>query len=191
LLTLFLLCLAYAAPVPNNTTLHVTLLGQPCLLQGPFDRTTLANIHSIGPAQLDPSLGLEKPEFSKKESQKLLALLQSTDTTPTALKSYKTGAIKRVTAQLTFFESLELANTKKNTSPLLKTGEQYLKNSELKKFKLLLKKIQPRASIQLEEAEQLYELFMDNVATDPQEEFQTALKKLGISYSCAFEDFSE
>ncbi len=167
---------------------HVNLLGQPCLLSGPYEDTLLKLIHSLGPAQIYPNLShLEQPN-TQDQINKALTKIQNAKPLPNLLDRYRERLIRRLQQQLRFIQAL---HNQTPTDSLLKLGKEMIREPELKKFDALVK----RRSSQKEKSpddpsvtEQLFEIFNESIEADPESEFHRAIKKLQIQYNCSFEE---
>jgi len=190
---------SWAAAAPQKE-IHVTLLGQPCLLQGPFDESTLKLIHSFGPAQLYPTLSPLEYSRSREEAKSTLAKLRNSGGLPALFDRYKEKLIRRLDAQVAFLEGFEetrapqAAKKPPSANLLTQIGRRYLQGQGLKSFETLTHKLIATKSMSpayRELAEQLFEIFNDNIEKDPEEDFHHAIKKLNVQYMCSFEVESE
>jgi hypothetical protein len=184
------------AKTTPETKIHVTLLGQPCLLEGPYDEATLKSIHSIGPAQLYPNLSASEPSNSRENAKKALDTIRNTPTLPSLLDRYRERLGRRLEAQIQFLESLEGFKKNQKIPPLLKIGKRYLQDRDLRSFEATAKKLDgPRkgasASTIRDLIEQLMDTFNDGIERDPEEEFHRAIKKMTVQYTCSFEESEE
>ncbi len=119
-----------------QTELHVTLLGQPCLLQGPFDTITLKTIHSIGPAQLYPNFSYEELPGCLTQGLKSLEILKSSSKNlPSVLDRYQKRAQLRLDAQVQFFQVLQNLKNKQSQKQAFENlgslGKKFLKKSSI------------------------------------------------------------
>jgi len=178
-----------------QTGIHITLLGQPCLLQGPLDEATLRAIHAIGPAQIYPEISTEDFKSSKEQIRKALKKLHAGTTIPSLLDRYRDKLKKRLEAQVAFFEDFEVAQKKNDPQLLMKSLKRYLKSSDLQQFEKILKKLgaapkssSPNSSQNRETIDQAYDFYNDSIEPDPEEEFHRAIKKLDVQYTCSFEE---
>jgi hypothetical protein len=198
LVVLFLAALApssFAATTPaHQTEIHVNLLGQPCLLQGPFDEATLKAIHAMGPAQLYPNTSeLEGPD-QKKEIKTALEKVRSNTKIPSELERYTGRLKKRFEAQIAFLDAVDAYKAKQNTTSLLNAGTKYLSDRKLASYKSTLKKMEAgkkNPTQQRQGLEQLFTLYNEGIEPDPEAEFHRAIKKLAVQYACSFEESDE
>jgi len=184
----------WAKPILAKTTpqtqIHVTLLGQPCLLQGPLDESTLRLIHAIGPAQLYPTLLSSDPNLSKSEAKKALEKIRSASNLPSLLDSYREKLGKRLEAQIAFLESIGIATKTHQSLALQKTSKKYLKQEPFQLIHLFKSIDAPSKhhTVMRDVIDQAFDLFNDNIEPDPEEDFHRAIKKLNIQYHCSFEE---
>jgi hypothetical protein len=223
LLKTILILSAWLASIPawSGNLVHlkqvkVVLLGQPCLLQGPYPEEVLLNVHSIGPAQLYSNLSIESSGNFSQESydksykdtlqnlKKSLQKIRSNIHFPNDLDPYREKLGKRFEAQIAFFEAVvESSNKgphqKSFTESLSKTAKQYLRAGSIDKFNSLFKKIEnthkngtllgkilPKTLIEM--TSELFDFYNDNIEPDPESEFHRAVKKMHIEYRCSFEE---
>lgn len=190
---IFLSSVSSWAKTAPQTQIHVTLLGQPCLLEGPFDEITLKAIHSLGPAQLYPNITPSDPTNSKDQTRKTLEKLRSSSL-PSLLDRYRERLSRRLEAQLAFLEALDSFIKMNKAGPLLKAGKRYLRDREMKGYETQLKKIHgPRKNTsQFRDAvDQLMETFNEGIEKDPEEDFHRAIKRMDVQYTCTFEENEE
>lgn len=170
------------------------LLGQPCLLQGPFTELILKSIHSIGPAQIYPTLSPQNIPSSLEQSRKALEKIRSSSSLHALLDRYREKLRKRLEAQAAFMTALLQAQKGNEIGNLLKTMSQYVQGRDLRTFESLLKKNYPAEKVNLTNSETLdtlFDLYNDSIEPDPEAEFHRAIKKLGIQYTCSFEETDE
>lgn len=185
---------AWAIIAGPQTKIHVRLLGQPCLLQGPFDELTLKTIHSIGPAQIYPTLSTTDLNSSLDEAQKSLEKIKRVNSIPSLLDRYRDKLGKRLEAQIAFFEGLNLIKTTHKSVHFLETGKKHLKNNDFRQFEILLKKIDSpgKGTLPIQELmEQIFDLYNESIEPDPEAEFHRAIKKINVEYMCSFEESEE
>lgn len=183
---------AWAKTSPQ-TEIHITLLGQPCLLQGPFDEFTLKTIHSIGPAQLYPVIALEEIKNSKKSAQKAIEKLRLSSSLPSLLDRYKAKLTRRLEAQIGFLDAIETLSESGEYEAIIKMSKNYLKKADYQKLKNKVIALKPSSKSlkNQDKANQLFDFYNDLIEPDPEEEFHRAIKKLNIQYRCSFEDSEE
>ncbi|MEO5970025.1 MAG: hypothetical protein ABIQ95_08865 [Bdellovibrionia bacterium] len=186
-----LLGLQSASIAGPQTEVHVTLLGQPCLIQGPFDELVLKSIHSIGPAQIYPTLSLQNIPSSLERSRKALEKIRSSSNLHSLLDRYREKLRKRIEAQVAFMTALQQSHKTNQASTLLKTAAQYLQGRDLRSFESLLKKNHSFEKANAETLDTLFDLFNEAIEPDPEAEFHRAIKKLKIQYTCSFEENDE
>lgn len=177
-----------------RTEVHVTLLGQPCLIQGPFVELILKSIHSIGPAQIYPTLSLQNIPVSLEQSRKALEKIRLSSSLHSLLDRYREKLRKRLEAQVAFMTALLQSQKVNQSIVLLKTASQYLQGRDLRTFEGLLKKnhLSEKANLtNAENLDSLFDLFNEAIEPDPEAEFHRAIKKLGIQYICSFEENDE
>jgi hypothetical protein len=179
----------------HSTEVRISLLGQPCSLQGPFEENILKLIHSVGPAQIYPILNFKNISSSLAQAKKSLEKIHSISGLPTSLDRYREKLKKRLGAQVAFMTALleTQKNSKKSdqNSVLLKTVDDYLQDRDLKKFESILRKnhtLEKMGPLSPDTIEALFEYFNDSIEPDPEAEFHRAIKKLGVQYVCSFEE---
>ena len=181
--------LAFAKSGPH-TEIRVNLLGQTCLLEGPFDESTLKFVHSIGPAQIYPSVSISDLSTALKQTNHALDTLRSSNRLPSLLDRYRKKLGKRFESQIAFFGSLN--GNKEATTSLIKLGKTSLKGKDLKTFESLAKNLYTpegkRDPHYTETSDQLFEIYNESIERDPEEDFHRAIKKLDIHYVCSFEE---
>ena len=183
------------AKVVPSTNVHVTLLGRPCILEGPFDEPTLKIIHSIGPAQIYPKL---EPPFKNANSdlKKAIEKIRSSQKLPPFLDRYREKLLRRLEAQNAFFEALLFFQKDAHSHLLFTLGAKFLQGKNAKNYENLVKKAQSGGQDGIKNSdppieEQLFDSFNDGIEPDPEEEFHRAIKKLDIQYKCSFEDVDD
>ncbi len=184
---------AWAKASPQ-TEIHVTLLGQPCLIEGPYDENTLRTIHGMGPAQLYPIISMDDLKASKESSKSALEKINSDPHLPLQLDRYKNKLSKRLMAQIDFLSSLENLEKNHELPKFLNLIKKYLKISDLKRVETILKKIKNLSKISpqyRDGIEQIFDSYNDGIEPDPEEEFHRAIKKLNVQYTCSFEESGE
>jgi hypothetical protein len=187
---------SWATTSPHTET-HVNLLGQPCLLEGPYDGATLRAIHAIGPAQLYPVLSVSEPGQSVEEAKQTLNKIRTTANLPSLLDRYRDKLGKRIEAQIAFLEVVPSAQKTKDLSTFIKVGKRAIRPPGLQQFEGLINKLKTASNAKgpktntvsyQESVEQIFDLYNDKIEPDPEEEFHRAIKKLNIQYRCSFED---
>ncbi len=191
ILSNFLIPTGSWAKSASSTEIHVNLLGQSCLLKGPFDESTLKTIHSVGPAQIYPNFSSVDSPTTKGQTQKALEQLRNINNLPSLLDRYKEKLGKRLGAQAEFFSGLQILLNDQDPTELNKAAKKYLKSSDQRAFENGVKKLQTniKSPAQRKEfSEQLFDLFNESIEKDPEEDFHRAIKKLNIQYICSFEE---
>lgn len=182
---------AWAKKTPQ-TDIRVSLLGQSCLLQGPFDETTLKTVHSIGPAQIYPNITSPPSPSALSQVRKALAQIQKVESLPARLDSYREKLGKWFESQIGFLTELETAKKSHHYESLGTVAKKYLKSKDLGLFQSLLKKIQDSKTSPSQNGELLDQLFETyNKSNDPEDEFHRAIEDLNIQYKCVFEEEAE
>lgn len=180
------------AKTTPQTEIRVTLLGQSCLLQGPFDEATLKMIHSIGPAQIYPNIQSPDSPHALEQTRHALSQLRSSTSLPSLLDRYREKLGKRFDAQIAFLNGLEVVPKNAQYASLQKAGKLYLKKEDINSFESLLKKLlHSKKETQKSIGEQLFDLYNEGIEQDPEEEFHRAIKKLNVQYTCSFEESDE
>jgi hypothetical protein len=167
---------------------HVNLLGQPCLLSGPYDTAVLNLIHSLGPAQLYPNMNSPEQAATKEQVTRALAKIQSAKNLPPLLDRYRERLTRRLQYQLKYIQALQ---SRSPTESLAKLGREAIKEPALKKYENLLKRktnSSEKAALGQIMSEQLFEIYNEAIEPDPEAEFHRAIKKLQIQYNCSFEE---
>jgi|GEM_PF-718519 len=174
--------------------LQVSLFGQPCLLQGPFEIKILKIIHEISPEQIPPLFSYRSTE-TLPLLKKSLSKLTSPTKTPPAFDNYRDHLIKRIEAQIAFAEGL-LASQKNHKLILLITAiKPHVLAHNQKTFEMLSKKLEVKqltpSSTQTEtidSIDQFGESYNDLIESNPEEDFHAAARKLKIRYNCSFDE---
>ncbi len=177
-----------------QTKIQVTLLGQGCILQGPFNENTLQAVHLVGPAQIYPNLSSPDSPEALEQTRKALTQIKTMNYLPSLLDRYKEKLAKRLEAQTDFLNNLQAAKKNQDYSFLLKTGKTYFKDQDLKSFEEFTQKLQiPEKKPGQNRAviEQIFDFFNHSIEQDPEEEFHRAIKKLKIEYICSFEEIED
>ena len=185
-LTLSLACSnAWAAPDPKSAQIstptkdkneiRVTLFGQPCSLQGPVSQEILRSIHDISPEKLPLPASLES-------ARKAVEQIKKQPTLPTALDIYRDKLTKRLEAQLAFFQGWEVYKKSKDIGALTSALKSSLSERKLADVKALPKKV-PSGKL-----EDIADAFNEIADAPPEEDFHRAIERLGVRYSCTFED---
>jgi hypothetical protein len=165
---------------------HVNLLGQPCLLSGPFETPVLNLIHSLGPAQIYPNLTRLDQATTKDQITRVISKIQNAKILPPLLDRYRERLARRLQNQLKFILALQ---SKSPSDALLKLGREIIREPLLKKYENLLRR-KPNLEILSDSTltEQLFEVFNEAIEPDPEAEFHRATKNLHIQYNCSFEE---
>ena len=170
----------------------MTLLGQPCILQGPFDEPTLKKIHAIGPAQVYPNLSASDLGLSARDARNSLTKVRSFQGLPPVFDGYQKRLSKRLEAELAFLNGLETFQKVHQTQPLFDIAKIHVRSKNLKDFEALLKKLKLSSNLGAPQykalMEQLLDSYNESIEADPEEEFHRALKRLKIKYVCSFEE---
>jgi hypothetical protein len=180
----------FAKTTPKTQEIRVFLLGQLCLIQGPFEQATLKRIHDIGPAQIYPNLSSLGPPQEKVQIQDASKKLR-TSPVPALLDRYKEKLLNRFDAQIAFLDALNSYRKTLKAGIILKTGKDHLREKDFKKFQLLVNKLgssSPTSAKGREMLEQLFDLYNEAIEPDPESEFHRAIKKLNVQYTCSFEE---
>lgn len=178
------------------TTIQVTLLGQPCLLEGPFAEHILRTVHALGPAQLYPSLFVNEAEDSKAALKKALNQTNSYKNLPDAFDNYRKKVTLRFTSQMTFFTQLaetNLLDSRQDPAPFIEGVKKNIRESDVRQFEGLVKKLKTllKKSQRQEALDQLFDFYNDSIEADPEAEFHRAIKKLNVQYVCSFDESDE
>jgi hypothetical protein len=198
---LLLGCLAAAIAAPRApawaittrmTEIHVSLFGQPCLLEGPLDERGLKTIHSLSPEQLYPA----RTSFPTSEpTRRALEKTRSLTAIPVVLDRYRERLTKRLEAQLAFMETLESFSKTRKSPPVRAVGKKYLTGKHWREFETQLKKTEAMREVNSERGrdalDQLLDAFNDGIEPDPEEEFHRAIHRMNVQYTCSFEESSE
>jgi hypothetical protein len=183
--------LTTGASPSTETEIHITLLGQPCLLQGPFDELTLRAVHGIGPAQIYPNLSVEDLKTSKDQAQRALETIKTAKHIPSLLDLYKDRLERRLTAQIAFMDGLLHSGEQIQTQSFIKKLDHFLKSADLQQLEVLLRKVKTHlkhTEQYRESLDQAFDYYNEKIETDPESEFHKAIKKLHIQYTCSFEE---
>lgn len=172
---------------------RVNLLGQPCLLRGPFEEKVLKSIHLIGPDQMYMELSVTDPESSGTRLSNALKKLQTIKNLPPILDLYREHLKKRFTAQKAFFDSWKVASTE----ALMKPAQLYLHGEKLHSYQNALMRLldtqgkEAGRETSSDQKDQLLEIFNEGIEPNPENEFHRSLRKLRVEYHCAFDEGPE
>ncbi len=185
---------SWAKPAPL-TSIHVTLLGQPCVLQGSLDEETLKKIHAVGPAQM-PVLSASTPIEAKKAALKVIDHFR-THSLPPAFDAYREQVLRRLKIQVIFFEAMEALKRTPGTAAslnLTKIGKTYLQGSTLKAYESQVSRLatlKAGTDKYKETANAVFESFNDGLGAEPDKYFHRAIKQMNLEYNCTFEESDE
>lgn len=203
------------AASPSLTEIHITLLGQPCLLQGPVDEATLKEVHAVGPAQLYPNISSPDDPEALTDIRKTLKRIENLirpktipaenlkkpKTIPESLIPYLSKVEKRLLAQKAFLEALNNGPSTKQIDLLEAVGKKYLETNQ-KKFDEIIKIIKnsnknikskqiKNIKINPELISDLFDAYSNGITPDPEEDFHRAISKMKVQYTCSFEENEE
>lgn len=178
--------------------LQVSLFGQPCLLQGPFETATLKIIHEISPEQIPAVFSYRSPE-TLSLLKKTRAKLTSPTKTPPAFDNYRDHLMKRIEAQIAFAEGLRAAKKNHKLSLFITAIQPHVLEHNQKTFETLSKKLleNKQLSLSSDQAEtidsidQLGQSYNDLIESNPEEDFHAAARKLKIKYNCSFDETAD
>ncbi len=187
--------------------IRIQLLGQPCLLEGPpsLDEGTLRKIHSLGPAQIYPTLSVQDPIRSIRAIKKSLTQLETFSNLPAPVseqyRKYRDRLAMRLNAEIAFLSSLESYQKSQNLADFKAAIRPFLREKGLKYFEEILQKVDFAQVAQVNEKkhdsntvhyrsllEELFDSFNDDIEPDPENEFHQATKLLKLKYVCSFEE---
>lgn len=190
------ICLALAgasslgAMPASATEIHVSLFGQPCDLQGPLDEPKLRIIHSLSPEQIYPDMG-ETPLASapvRKSIDKLKAV-GSASGAPASLDRYRERLSKRLDAQLAMLEAFDAFKKSGKLALVYAASKAKLPARRQKEFDAAVRKAEAAKTLgKSATLESLLDTYNDGIEADPEEEFHRAIQKLGVQYTCSFEE---
>jgi hypothetical protein len=164
------------APARAKREIRVTLFGQPCVLEGPSEPGELQLIHSISPEQIYPN---GTPTLAASSAASLKAALAKLEKggMPAQLDHYRDRLTRRLEAQVAFVTAADAAKKQKKPALVDKAVAQGCKGALKKK-----------AALTSEALESLFEAYNDCIEAEPEEDFHRAIQKMGIQYSCAFDE---
>jgi hypothetical protein len=188
--------------------IHVTLFSQPCELQGPQDEATLQAIHAASPEQVHPPL-TETP--TEEQVRKGLEKLRAAKPLPAALEIYRERSVRRLEAEVAFFEGWTQARKARGADALLDAVKKHLRaGPPAAEFTTLARKLlgaakgapkggaagqAPAAEMSggkdpfnSENQGKLYEVLGRSIEPDPEEEFHRTIRKMRVQYVCTFEE---
>ena len=181
--------LAYSAPVIR---LQVNLLGQPCMMSGPFDPNTLKTTHAIGPAQIYPVLSTANLSDSIREARASLNKIRNFRNLLPLFDGYQKRLILRLQAQLEFLNGLESVRKTHQTQLFFDSIKNFVKPNKLKtlrsQIKILESASRPSSAEYRKTEEELFSSFNEAIEADPEPEFHRILKQLQIEYICSFDE---
>ncbi len=190
-LTLGFLLSLTAGAAPKNEQINVTLFGQPCTMSGPFQRTTLTQIHEISPEKI-------RPDFNADQMKKIRAKASGAKVGQSQIDTYREHLRKRLSAKIAFSESIDEAKKKSIKTPqAFKAWLTNLKeNIPAEKFepfheevRLLFEKNGEKWSDTY--IELLREKYESLIEPDTEEEFHKAIRLAKIQYLCVFDEGSD
>ncbi|MEK6578745.1 MAG: hypothetical protein AABZ55_05915 [Bdellovibrionota bacterium] len=167
-----------------NSQLDVTLFGQPCLLQGPLDKSKLQAIHSISPEQALPAY---ENRLSSESTRVALLKVKKIAGLPAAVDLYKEKLVRRLEGQVAFLEALDSSRSAKNLTPIISIIEKLLSPDKRKEVEAKIKKLDPSRLFSNDLIEPIFQAFSDAIEPDPEDLFHRGIKKIGVQYICSFE----
>lgn len=175
---------AMAANGGASHQIHVSLFGQPCLLQGPVDEAMLKLIHSLSPEQLYPD---PDAAATAAPTRKAVEKLRAVTGAPAALDRYRDRLAKRLEAQLALLDALDAFRKDHRAEAVAAVGKAHLNSQHLKDFVAALRKAEggkPADSA----LDAVVDAYNDGIEADPEEEFHRAIQRIGVQYACSFEE---
>lgn len=184
---LIFLALATAMTRSEAAEVKVTLFGQPCVMSGPLKEAELKNIHLISPERT--------AEFeSLDEGRRALERVRAPKAVPAGLEVYRERMARRLEARLAFLEGLELARKEGKATSLLGPAKRHMSDTGAKALEAKLKAIESKGRAELgnlDTIEQLRFWYEENIASDPEEEFHRATRRMKVRYTCTLEESAE
>jgi hypothetical protein len=177
------------AAATRSATIHVSLFGQPCDLQGPVDEPTLKLIHSLSPEQLYPP---QDTPLSSEPTRRALDRLKAATHVPAALDLYRERLSKRLEAQLAFLNGVDSYRKDHKLAALLAAGRAYLSGKRQRDFEASLKKAEAARTLAGRGGfDPIFDSYNEGIEADPEEEFHRAIQRLKVQYACSFEEGGE
>lgn len=164
--------------------LDVTLFGQPCLLQGPIDKTKLQAIHAVSPEQALPAF---ENRLASEPTRLAYLRVKKVSGLPGTLDLYKEKLIRRFEGQVAFLEALEASRSTKSLTPILATARKLIGTEKRADVETRIKKLDPHRLFSNDLIEPVFQAFSDAIEPDPEDLFHRSIKKLGVQYVCSFE----
>lgn len=174
------------------TEIQVTLFGQPCLMNGPFPRSTLTLLHEISPERIPPTANIDQ---MKKIRSKVVQLTG----VPLPIEQYRDHLKKRLSAKIAFEEALIPAKKTKTTNPVesKKVLDTFLKNVKENISTLQFASFEESSKKALEAngyawngafIDPLRERYEGVIQPETQEEFHKAIRLSQVQYVCSFDE---
>jgi hypothetical protein len=171
-------------PAGAQKEIKVTLFGQPCSLTGPLNETALTAIHSISPERIPPALDANSTREALDKVKKATDL-------PPALDQYRERLTRRLEAQSAYANELSAAMRTGKNDGLLAAARKHVRPAQLKRIEAQVRKLATRANLKARRSQavdQLTEAYNDAIEPHPEEDFHRAIGRIGVSYSCSFEE---
>jgi hypothetical protein len=177
--SLYVITLATAAV---GAEIRVSLFDQPCQMSGPVDQASLKAIHSISPAQL-PLVE------NRARAQESLDKVRAAKDVPAWLDPYRKNLMKRLEAQLAYYDALAAAKKSGKAGPLLEAVKKHLPEKRYPEFEAAATKLEATKFAE-PGAQRLTDSYNELIQPDPEEEFHRAIGRAKVKYACTFEDSS-
>lgn len=169
--------------------IQVTLFGQPCVMNGPFPRASLSQLHEISPEKLPPDLSLDQMKKIRARANDLKGM-------PLSVEQYRDHLRKRLSAKIAFNEAIGPAKkakpdeSKKTLETFLKNIKEHISTLQYPAFEEAAKKALEGAGSTWSDAfvTTLRERFETVIQPDTEEEFHRAIRIAKIQYVCVFDD---
>ena len=187
-LTLILVPSSFATPISpqkiSSQEIPVQLFGQNCLLQGPFGKETLKAIHAISPEQ--------NPVPSQLSAlSKLRDKITNQKNLPPGVEVYSEKLKAHLDAKITFLKGKETFQKNKLRAPWLKDLEAHLLPQKRSFFLKQTEQPLLQDLSRIEALTQLETVYMQSVASTPDEDFHRAIQRLNTWYNCSMEEAGE
>lgn len=177
-------------PGAKKQEIKVTLFGQSCMMNGPFQKSTLQWIHDISPEKLPPELTLD-------QMKKVRSKLASPTSVSPEIDLYRDHLRKRVSARIAFAEAVREAKKKGNNAKSFDTFmvnvKEHINPIQLSSFETSMRKVFAERSLTWNDewVGVLKERYEGVIQPETEEEFHKAIRKANVQYSCDFDESSD
>jgi hypothetical protein len=168
----------------KESRVSISLFGQPCVLSGPQDETTLRAIHAVSPEQMPTSPEAGQAAGLAERVKKVTGL-------PPGLDSYRDQLTRRLEGQAAFEAALVAARKSGKLDELQAAAKKHLATRKAEAFNALLKKNFSKEAPSRwnpSQLESLTELWNESAPPHPEEEFHRVIRRIGVKYTCSYDE---